>query len=62
MEPWQPGVLETTDTWTGLQAWREGRKEEEITHDSSYLKDLKLTESLLVMDSDMKPFRESEHA
>lgn len=26
VEPWHPGVLGATDTWTGLQAWEGGSK------------------------------------
>lgn len=26
VQAWQPGPLETTETWTGLQAWRKERK------------------------------------
>lgn len=53
VQPWQPGPLDTTDTWTGLQAWK---KQRETTHDSSYLYDVKQNNNLFHMKSNQISF------
>lgn len=43
VQPWQPGPLETTDTWTGLQAWKKHR----VYHINTMLNTLTASETML---------------